>query len=93
MVLSIILQKVAEEVAIPLTFLYNQSLESGLVPMAWKRSNITPVHNAGKTNDPGNYRPISVVLIVAKIFEKMVASQLLIFEATSNCYIIFREPI
>ena len=78
---ALFLQKVAVEVAISLTFLYNQSLESGLVPMAWKKSNVTPVHKSGKTDDPGNYIycPISVVPIVAKVFEKMVASQLNLF--------------
>ena len=76
---ALFLQQVAEEVATPLTFLYNKSLESGLVPMAWKKSNVTPVHKGGKTDDPGNYRPVSVVPIVAKVFEKMIASQLNIF--------------
>ena len=61
--------------------------------MAWKKSNVTPVHKGGNTDDPGNYRPISVVPIVAKVFEKMIASQLNMFWSTTTCYIIFREPI
>ena len=63
----------------PLTFLYNTSLELRVVPMAWKKSNVTPVHKGEKTDDPGNYRPISVVPIVAKVFKKMIASQLNLF--------------
>ena len=35
--------------------------------------------SGGKTDDPQNYHPISVVPIVAKVFEKMVASQLNLF--------------
>ena len=42
----------------------------------WKKSNVTPVHKGGQTDDPGNYRPISVVLIVASVFKKMIATQL-----------------
>ena len=76
---ALFLQQVAEEVVTPLTFLYNKSLESGPVPMAWKKSNVTPVHKGGKSDDPGNYRPVSVMPIVAKVFEKMIASQLNIF--------------
>ena len=60
----------------PLSFLYNKSLDVGLVPIAWKRSNVTPIHKGGPTDDPGNYRPISVVPVVAKVFEKMIATQL-----------------
>ena len=58
----------------PLSFLYNKSLDVGLVPIAWKRSNVTPIHKGGLTDDPGNYSPISVVPVVAKVFEKMFAS-------------------
>ena len=76
---ALFLQQVAEEVAMPLTFLYNTSLGLGVVPMAWKKSNVTPVHKGGKTDDPGNYCPIFVVPIVAKVLVKMVASQLNLF--------------
>ena len=51
-------------------------MDVGLVPMAWKKLNVTPIHKGGLTDDPGNYRPISVVLVVAKVFEKMIATQL-----------------
>ena len=46
------------------------------MPSAWKRSNVTPVHKGGDTDDPGNYRPISVVPIIAKVLEKIIATQL-----------------
>ena len=55
------LKSVAEELANPLTYIFNLSLQSGTIPSAWKRSNITPVHKGGSCDDPGNFRPISVV--------------------------------
>ena len=75
--ISSFLQKIAEEIAVsvPLSFLYYKSLDVGLVPTAWK-TNVTPIHKGGLTDDPGNYRPISVVPVVAKVFEKMIATQL-----------------
>ena len=60
---ALFLQQVAEEVAMPLTFPYNTSLELGVVPMAWKKSNVTPVHKGGKTDDPGNYHPTGLYLL------------------------------
>ena len=73
---ALFLQRVSECISVPLTNIYNYSLKTGTVPSAWKRSNVTPVHKGGDTDDPGNYRPISVVPIVAKILEKIVATQL-----------------
>ena len=70
------LKEVAEPIAAPLTKLYNRSLETGIIPNQWKCSNVTPVHKGGSCDNPGNFRPISVVPVVAKVFEKIVASQL-----------------
>ena len=64
---ALFLKQVAEEIAVPLTYLYNKSLSTGSLPAGWKKSNVTPVHKGGSTDDPGNYRPISVVPIVAKL--------------------------
>jgi len=37
---------------------------------------VTPVHKAGSTDDPSYFCPISVVLVVAKLLKKVVATQL-----------------
>ncbi|CAB4033028.1 Hypothetical predicted protein, partial [Paramuricea clavata] len=37
---------------------------------------VTPIFKKGKRNDPNNYRPISVISAVAKIFEKLIFEQL-----------------
>ena len=47
-----------------------------MFPAAWKQSNITPIHKGGPVDDPSNYRPISVVQVIAKILEKIVSVQL-----------------
>ena len=70
------MRSVAEELAEPLTF-FNMSIRSGSIPRAWKRSNVSPIHKGGSCDDPGNFRPISVVPIIAKVLEKLIANQLL----------------
>ena len=70
-------REVAVEVAEPLSAIFNKSLQSGVVPFAWKKSNVTPVHKGGDDHDPSNFCPISVVPIVAKILEKLIANQLI----------------
>ena len=70
------LKEVAIEIAEPLTHLYNFSLQSGSIPRDWKQSNVTAVYKHGPREDPSNCRPIFVVPIIAKVLEKLVASQL-----------------
>ena len=71
--------EVAVEVAEPLSAIFNKSLQSGVVPFAWKKSNVTPVHKGGDDHDPSNFCPISVVPIVAKILKKLIANQLIAY--------------
>ena len=67
---------VKKEIAPALTDLFNISLSSGIFPSEWKRSHITPIHKGGPSDDPSNFRPISVVPVLAKILEKIVSIQL-----------------
>ena len=67
-----LLREVAVEIAEPLSTIFNKSLQSGVAPFAWKKSNLTLVHKEGDDNNPSNFRPISVV---AKILEKLIANR------------------
>ena len=49
------------------------------MPSEWKRSHITPIYKGGPPDDPSNFRPISVVPVLAKILEKIVSDQLNIY--------------
>ena len=58
--------------------IFNLSLCSGLVPSDLKLASVTPIYKGkGVKNDPGNYRPISVIPTLAKIIEKSVKAQLI----------------
>ena len=53
-----------------------EQLINGIFPYEWKASRLTPIFKSGTKSDPGNYRPISVIPCVAKIFEKIIFDQL-----------------
>ena len=53
-----------------LTHIFNLSLSTGCVPSSWKKKRVTPVFKKGGTEDVNNYRPISILPIAMKIFEK-----------------------
>ena len=68
-----------------LTYIFNHSLLTGIFPYEWKSARVTPLYkNSGKRNDPTNYRPISVIPVVAKIFKRVVYDQLYHY-LTENC--------
>ena len=59
-------------IAKPLTALMNRSLAEGSIPMDWKHAIVTPVFKSGTKTDLSNYRPISVLPVFCKIFERAV---------------------
>lgn len=55
-----------------LHFLFNKSLSEGLFPKIWKSSFITPIFKSGSRSDVKNYRPISILSTIPKLFESIV---------------------
>ena len=60
----------------PLCYILNLYFRTGRVPDIWKMAKLKPLHKTGATNDPSNYRPISVLPILSKILERAMHSQL-----------------
>ena len=54
-----------------------QSIDTGIFPDEWKSARITLLFKkAGSRSDPSNYRPISIIPVVAKVFERIIYDQL-----------------
>ena len=49
---------------------------SGTFTDDWKCARVTPLFKQGEASDLNNYRPISVISVIAKVFERIVYDQL-----------------
>ena len=72
-----------------LTKIFNDSFACGIFPDKLKAAFVVPIHKADSKLCPNKYRPISILPIINKIFEKIMATRLFNFINTNN--IIFNH--
>ena len=63
-------------IAIPLKLIFRSMLEEGVFPDDWKKSNVVPIHKKDSKNLIKNYRPISLLPIFSKTFERFMFNSL-----------------
>ena len=66
----------ADIIAPSLTYIFNLSLDTGVYVDDWKRARVIPIYKSEDRRKCENYRPISIIPNVSKIFEKEVFRQL-----------------
>ena len=62
-----------------LSNLINECLPEGIFPTCLKRALVVPIHKNGATDSPNNYRPISLLPCISKIFEKVIFKRMVDF--------------
>ena len=60
----------------PLTNIFNEALRQRVFPERWKITRIIPILKSGDVNDIKNYRPIALISIFGKLFEKLLYKRL-----------------
>ena len=60
----------------PLKLIFEASLQGGEFPDYWKKANVVPAHKKESKNLVKNYRPISLLPIFGKIFERVIFKDL-----------------
>ena len=54
----------------------NDSIKSFTFPSCLKEVDVTPIHQKGKKGKKGNYRPVSILSVLSKIFERIMFIQM-----------------
>ena len=65
------------QIAPVLTFIFNQSIQTGSLPSDWKTANVTPIFKKRDRAESKNYRPVSLTCICCKVLEHVIHSQIM----------------
>ena len=66
----------AQELSTPIAKLINLSIQKSFSPESEKLANITPIFKSGNHSKMENFRPISILPVFSKIFERVVHTQI-----------------
>ncbi len=72
-----ILTSLARYLTAPLAKLFNNWLDTGIIPVEWKSSIICPIYEKGSKHDVANYRPICLSSVACKILERILKANIL----------------
>jgi hypothetical protein len=64
--------------------LFNQILNSGEYPETWTSAIIVPIHKSGDKNTPNNYRGVSLLSVLGKVFARVLNKRLSTWAETNN---------
>lgn len=71
-----LIKKCVKNITSPLTALVNDSFQSGIFPKALKKAKVVPIFKKDDPHILSNYRPISILPVFSKIYEKLFLLQL-----------------
>ena len=59
-------------------------MTTGIFPNAFKTSKVKPIYKKGDIADLNNYRPISLLPTISKVFERVIHTQIVSYLCTNN---------
>ena len=68
----------------PLKIIFDNILQTGVFPDHWKEANVTPVHKKNDKQIISNYRPISLLPVLAKVYERIIFKNLYNYLISNN---------
>ena len=71
-----VVKTIAGYISKPLVYIINKSIETSIFPDHFKKAEVIPIFKAGDADNPTNYRPISLIPSLAKIYEKILKIRL-----------------
>ncbi len=72
-----VLKSCSHSLSKPLSLLFNNSFETGVVPALCRKANIVPLFKKGNKLEPSNNRPISLTSIVCKLMERIIRDEIM----------------
>ena len=75
-ILTFILKELSDSISYPLSLIFQDCIQSGIIPQQWKDAIIAPIFKNGDRSLTKNYRPVSLTSVICKVLEKIIVIQI-----------------
>lgn len=79
-----VISSIIYQIAPHLVSIFNLGVDKGEFPDLMKLSRLVPLFKSGEKEDPSNYRPVSVLPVLSKVFEKIMLNQMLSYFSANH---------
>ena len=86
-----ILKEYASEIAPMLTFIKQQSYDTGTLPDDWKNANVVALFKKADRSKAENYRPVSLKAVTCKMMEYVIYKQIMMHVNRNNILVKFQH--
>ena len=83
---AMFIKSVVEYLVSPLTFVINSCIATNNFSDAWKTARISPIPKVTQSVELKDYRPVSILPVLSKVYEKLVLQQLAVFIERESVY-------
>ena len=81
-----VLKELKDVIALPLSIIYNISLNQGKLPMDWKISQVSPIFKKGDKKEAGKYRSVSITAVCCKMMESIIRDNIMTHMTKYNLF-------
>ena len=81
---TLVLKNCAQQISPILSKIFQESLDTGSLPLDWRSANVTAIFKKGDRHDPNNYRPVSLTSVCSKILEHIIHKHIVIHFEQNN---------
>ena len=76
---NILLKSLAHNISVPLEIIFNKLIDEGIFPGNMKKADVVPLHKSKDKQECTNYRPISLLITLSKLLEKIIYKRVYLF--------------
>ena len=75
-IFPLFLKRTADVIAPRLSVVFRRLVRLGSFPGSWRQANVTPIPKGPPSSSDANYRSISIISVMSKVFERLVSIRL-----------------